>query len=302
LRFFCNLDLNKTLMMKIIQIENPCEEKWDDMQNIPEGKFCDLCSKTVLDLTQKSDQEILKILDESNGRICGRIFSHQSNRNYISSEKIIINKENKREYSRLVAGLAIAASLTGIQTNAVTFEKPLIQISENNYLGEKDLDKEKISDNDFIISGKLRNSDTEKPLSNIEVTFITKEKIFKAKTNQDGIYKITVPDFHINKNNNVLHFDFGSNNDKDYILTKEELKNKEFSFKSSEIDKMVFMTGGITSRKLEPTIFLDGHEIEEEELYKLGVNNFKLFYFSGKIAKALYDDTSKDGLYLFFSK
>lgn len=287
--------------MKIIQIENPCKEKWDNMQNIPDGKFCDLCSKTVLDLTQKSDQEILRILDESNGEICGRILRHQSNRHFSPPEKVVISKEKRNGYSQLVAGLTIAASLAGIQTQAVNFEKPLIQISENQN-SERDLDKEKMSDNDFIISGKLTNSETKKPLPNIEVTFITKEKIFKIKTNQDGIYKITVPDFYIRKTNNVLHFDFGGYNDKEFVLTKEELKNKEFSFESSEIDEMVVMTGGISSRKLEPTILLDGHEIEEEELYKLGVNNFKVFHFSGKTAKAIYNEVSKDGLYLVFSK
>ncbi|MCX8525814.1 hypothetical protein OF897_18010 [Chryseobacterium formosus] len=289
-------------MMKIIQIENPCEERWDSMQNISDGKFCDLCHKTVLDLTQKSNQEILKILDESNGKICGRIFKHQSNRNSLRSEKIVINHEKRKGYPKLVAGLAIVASLTGIQTHAVTSEKPLIQISENKDSGEKDLEKEKISDNDFIISGNLTNSETGKPISNIEVTLITKEKFFTAKTDQNGNYKLVVPNFHIHKNDNVLHLKFGGINDKEYILTKEELKNKQFSFKSSEIDEMAFVTGGISSRKLEPTIFLDGNQIEEEELYELGVNNFKVFHFSGKTAKALYNDVSKDGLFLVFSK
>ncbi|WP_265428653.1 hypothetical protein [Chryseobacterium sp. YIM B08800] len=288
--------------MNIIQIETPCEENWDNMHDIPEGKFCDLCSKKVLDLTQKTDDEISQLLDASNGKICGKIFRHQSNRHIVSSEKIVIDYEQRKGYSRLVAGLAIAASLTGIQTHAANFEKPSIQISENKDSGEKDLDKEKISDNDFIISGRLINSDTGKPLPNVEVTFITIEKIFKVKTDQNGTYRMTVPDFHIRKNNNVLHFDFGGYNDKDYILTKEELKNKEFSFESSEINEMVFVTGGISSRKLEPTLFLDGNEIEEEELYKLGIENYKSFHFSGKTAQALYKDVSKDGLYLFYSK
>ncbi|MEG1592719.1 hypothetical protein [Chryseobacterium sp.] len=289
-------------MMNIIQIETPCEENWDNMHDIPEGKFCDLCSKKVLDLTQKTDDEISQLLDASNGKICGKIFRHQSNRHFVSSEKIVIDYEQRKGYSRLVAGLAIAASLTGIQTHAATFEKPLIQISENKDSGEKDLDKEKISDNDFIISGKLTNSETGNPLSNVEVTFITIEKIFKVKTDQQGYYKISVPDYHIKKTKNILHFDFGGYNDKDYILTKEELKNKEFSFVSSEINEMVVITGGISSRKLEPTIFLDGNEIEEEELYKLGTENYTSFHFSGKTAQALYKDVSKDGLYLFYSK
>lgn len=288
--------------MKIIQIEKPCEELWDKMHNIFEGKFCDLCSKKVLDLTQKSDEEILKILDESDGKICGKIFRHQSDRNLTSFEKTIINQENKKGYSRFVAGLAIAASLTGIQTHAVTFEKPLIEISENKAYNEKDLDKEKIADPGFIISGKLLNSDTKKPIGNIEVTLVTREKIFRVKTDQDGIYKMSVPDSYIRKNNNVLHFDFGGYNDKDFILKKEELINKEFVFKNSEINDIVFLTGGISSKKLEPTVFLDGNEIEEEELYELGVNNFKIFHFSGKTAKAIYNDASEDGLFLVYSK
>jgi 5-hydroxyisourate hydrolase-like protein (transthyretin family) len=288
--------------MRIFQIENPCEEKWGNMHNIPEGKFCDLCSKKVLDLTQKTDDEIFQLLDKSNGKICGKIFQHQSNKSFLSSEKIIINQEKRKGYSRLIAGLTIAASLTGIQTNAVTFENPSTEISENQNLREKDSEEEKISDNDFIISGKLINSETGKPIQNIEVTLITKEKIFKVNTNQDGIYKLVVPNFYIQKNNNVLHFNFGGYNDKEYILTKDELRKKEFSFNSSEIDEMIFIAGGISSKKLEPTILLDGEEITEEEFYKLNRKDLKMFRFYGKTAKAIYNDTSKDGLYLLYSK
>lgn len=289
-------------MMNIIQIETPCEENWDNMHDIPEGKFCDLCSKKVLDLTQKTDDEIFHLLNTSNGKICGRIFPYQSNKYFLSSGKTISNQENKKGYSRLVAGLAIAASLTGIQTYAGTFEKPLVQISENKDSREKDLDKEKISDNDFIISGKLTNSETGNPLPNVEVTFITIEKIFKVKTNKQGYYKIIVPDYHIKKTKNILHFDFGGYNDKDYILTKEELKNKEFQFNNEEIDEMVILAGGISSRKLEPTIFLNGEIIDEEEFYTLQMKDFKIFRFYGEIAKVLYSETSEDGLYLLYSK
>ncbi|MCA6069258.1 carboxypeptidase-like regulatory domain-containing protein [Chryseobacterium sp. RG1] len=288
--------------MKIFQIENPCEETWDNMHDIPEGKYCDLCSKKVLDLTQKTDDEIFQLLEMSNGKICGKIFQHQSNRNFPRPEKIIINHEKRKGYSRLIAGLTIAASLTGIQTNAVTIENSSTEISEKKNQPEKDSEEEKTTDKDFIISGSLINSETGQPLQNIEVTLITKEKIFKANTNQDGIYKLIVPAFYIQNNNNVLHFDFGGYNDKEYILTKDELRKKQFSFNSSEIDEAVIIAGGISSKKLEPTILLDGEEITEKELYELNRKDFKIFHFYGKTAKAIYSDTSKDGLYLVFSK
>ncbi|KIC64515.1 peptidase associated/transthyretin-like domain-containing protein [Chryseobacterium taiwanense] len=288
--------------MKIFQVENPCEEKWNNMHNIPEGKFCDLCSKKVLDLTQKTNDEIFQLLEISNGKICGKIFQHQSNRSFSRPERIIINHEKRKGYSRLVAGLTIAASLTGIQTNAVTIQHPSTEISQNKNLKENNSEEEKISDKDFIISGKLINSETGKPLQNIQVTLITKGKIFKTNTNQEGIYKLIVPIFYIQKNNNVLHFDFGGYNDKKYILTKDELRKKEFSFKNNEINTFISITGGISSKKFEPTILVDGEEIDEKELSELDQRNFNFFHFSGKTAKAVYSEASEDGLYLFYTK
>lgn len=60
--------------MKKIRINNPCPEKWEDMQDSSEGKFCDKCSKKVWDLTDKTDSQIEKIM-VSNVNICGRIIS-----------------------------------------------------------------------------------------------------------------------------------------------------------------------------------------------------------------------------------
>jgi hypothetical protein len=288
--------------MKIIQIENPCKEKWENMHDFSGGKFCDLCSKIVLDLTQKSDDEILKILENSDGKICGRISKHKTNKEIIHFEDENFNYEKTKGYSGLVAGLTIVAALTGLNANAKTTNSLPVQIVQNKNITEKKLEQEKISDNDFIISGKLINSEIRKPLESIEVTFITKNKIFKAKTNKQGYYKIVVPDYLIKKTKNILHFDFGGYNDKDYILTKEELKNKEFQFSSDEIDEMVILAGGISSRKLEPTILLDGEEIDEKEFYTLKMEDYKIFRFYGEIAKALHSETSRDGLYLVYSK
>ena len=286
--------------MIVFKIDKPCSENWENMQDIPEGKFCDLCQKKVLDLTQKTNDEIFQLLDVSNGTICGKIFKDQSNQNFKTPVNPIIPREKRKSYSRIVAGLTIAASLTGIQTHATTTITSSIEILESQ--DKNDNEEAKISNEDFIISGKLMNSETGKPLENIEVTFITTEKIFTGKTSKDGIYKLSVPNFYIQKKNNLLHINFGGYNDKEYLLTKDELKKKEFSFKGSEINEVIIVAGGISKRKLEPTILLDGEEITEKEFYDLNLQNFKVFRFYGKTAKAILNDTSDDGLFLVFSK
>jgi len=60
-------------------IQNPCHENWNRMQPDPEGRFCKACSKTVVDFTGMSDQQLLdyfSIKAQGAERVCGR-FRHE---------------------------------------------------------------------------------------------------------------------------------------------------------------------------------------------------------------------------------
>nr|WP_314495263.1 hypothetical protein [uncultured Chryseobacterium sp.] len=59
-------------MRPYLKIENPCEESPENMHEIPEGKFCDLCSKKVIDFSDLNNSEISKIIAENRDeKICG---------------------------------------------------------------------------------------------------------------------------------------------------------------------------------------------------------------------------------------
>ncbi|MFC3159306.1 hypothetical protein SAMN05443633_103226 [Chryseobacterium arachidis] len=67
--------------MKNINIPNPCSENWELMSSQEEGRFCSVCSKCVIDFTQKQPQEIQQIFDEKKDeKICGRFYDHQLNK------------------------------------------------------------------------------------------------------------------------------------------------------------------------------------------------------------------------------
>ena len=66
------------IIVKKFKIHNPCSENWGEMIDIPEGKFCNVCSKKVWDFTDKSSEEIEKILLE-NPKLCGRIYKSKLN-------------------------------------------------------------------------------------------------------------------------------------------------------------------------------------------------------------------------------
>jgi hypothetical protein len=55
-------------------IPTPCNENWDKMTPTEQGRFCSLCSKTVVDFTRMSDDEVLNYFaNHKNENVCGRI-------------------------------------------------------------------------------------------------------------------------------------------------------------------------------------------------------------------------------------
>ncbi|MFZ4931922.1 hypothetical protein [Chryseobacterium sp. Mn2064] len=70
-------------MKKEFQINEPCHVGRENMQDIPDGSFCSLCSKKVHNLSDKTDEEIHSLI-EASGSICGRI---QVDRLYVPQEE-----------------------------------------------------------------------------------------------------------------------------------------------------------------------------------------------------------------------
>lgn len=62
--------------MKIL-IPNPCNENWNEMLPEEKGHFCLKCSKTVVDFSNKSKNEIKSFFKESTERVCGRFKNDQ---------------------------------------------------------------------------------------------------------------------------------------------------------------------------------------------------------------------------------
>ena len=61
-----------------LSIPKPCHENWSIMTPNEKGRFCKLCTKTVVDFTNKTDKEIQDyVLDNKDQRICGHFYKKQ---------------------------------------------------------------------------------------------------------------------------------------------------------------------------------------------------------------------------------
>lgn len=61
-------------------IPKPCHENWNQMTPQEQGRHCAVCSKVVVDFTQKTPPEINDIMSNATGKVCGNFNVEQLNR------------------------------------------------------------------------------------------------------------------------------------------------------------------------------------------------------------------------------
>lgn len=82
-------------MKKIhITIPSPCNENWDTMLPEEKGRFCQLCTKTVIDFTDYSEEEINAYFSKKmESKTCGRFKKEQLSEIQINIPKTIIYQQ-----------------------------------------------------------------------------------------------------------------------------------------------------------------------------------------------------------------
>ncbi|WP_271856354.1 carboxypeptidase-like regulatory domain-containing protein [Patiriisocius marinus] len=87
-----------------ISIPEPCHEDWSKMTPTQKGKHCASCEKEVTDYTQKTDEELVKLLS-NNGNSCGRFKESQINR------EVKFERKSSQAFAPFAASLLIPLSL-----------------------------------------------------------------------------------------------------------------------------------------------------------------------------------------------
>ncbi len=87
-----------------IQLDNPCSENWDNMTPSESGRFCNSCSKQVVDFTAMSDAAIVAYF-KKHKNVCGRFAEEQLERNLLPYNR-----------KQTLLGKAIAAVMLLFQT------------------------------------------------------------------------------------------------------------------------------------------------------------------------------------------
>ncbi|RKT00831.1 hypothetical protein [Chryseobacterium defluvii] len=266
-------------MKKEIQIQSPCEESWNAMQSVSGGRFCDLCSKKVYDLTDKTDEEIQSIL-ESNEAICGKI---QSTRLYTHQEKLKPNYNfSQFPFRKMASGIFLAAMFTS-NLNA---QQKKDTMRSQEIMGIVAVIPTPREDTDYYRSKKkqiqFRYSGSNDILGQYYfMSMLTLSK--KYSSDYSGNY-IDVPEDYLGlKNIFVLETpkdQTGYNNNQFFFIIN---KNKITEDNTLEINLDKARKTEFRSKDKRPLYFLNGEEISQEEYEKRKNNSHIKSYFLSEL-------------------
>ena len=177
-----------------INIKNPCSLEWDSLNNVGCTKFCKVCSMEVVDLTNKSNSEIIDFVMRSKGRVCGRIRKEQID-NVIHSNKM--NKHILRVFMVFVLGFATIANANPSLTKEETYidSRMIKGVQHKETPGNNLVNQDSL----VTISGKVISAEDKSEIAGVNV--MLKGTSTGTQSDKNGWFKLSV---YPNKSNTLV--------------------------------------------------------------------------------------------------
>ena len=170
-----------------ITIPEPCDQKFKDMTPQDGGRHCAQCDKVLVDFSVLTDKEIVELVKNSKGKLCGHFRKSQLNRD-ISLVPHQINSARGK-----TAGLLLASLLSGGNLDAQNYvttpqlvEYQEVTINEKTLVDEF-LEKEK--GEEIIINGTIIDEMGE---ALIGATVLLKNTSIGTTTDIYGNFNLTI--------------------------------------------------------------------------------------------------------------
>lgn len=190
-----------------LSINNPCAEKWEGFTPTQEGGFCQSCQKNVVDYTRMSDEQVLIMLKNTSGKICGRLRVDQM-KEYIVKPSSSGRFSFKWMQTALVSILLLLTEKYGIAGDI----KPMQEVEFIHY---KDQIQVKATTDGHIVQGTVMDKASKEALPGVNV--LLKGSNIGTVTDIDGFFKFPKK----LQEGDVLVFSFIGLETKEYKIPKK---------------------------------------------------------------------------------
>ena len=165
-------------LIKSIAIEKPCDQSWQQMTEVNNGRYCDHCCKTVVDFTRMTDNEIIHYLSRRNN-IYSRFNTQQLNK---LNQNLSYNKKSFLNWK----GWGLAAMIFGFSQYVEANTRPAVKVEQFLYQNKY----EPIVDSPMIVRGKVIAKSDGRPMPWSTIRIKGTNEV--TSTNINGEFKIEV--------------------------------------------------------------------------------------------------------------
>jgi hypothetical protein len=221
-----------------ISIPTQCHENWDNFISQAKGRFCESCSKTVVDFTKMSDDQILNYFKNQDSTACGR-FRPEQLKVYPFTNPVKVQPGYTLLKAGLMSILLLVSSKTFSQTKP---NKQQIEIAPSAVSESSDTSKVAHQ----VVSGTVIDQQSGDPIPGTNI--LLKGSVIGTVTDADG--KFQFPEKL--SEGDVLVFTFIGFDSKEYRVERESKVGVQLSLSlCMDMDIM----GGVKVESLysEPT-------------------------------------------------
>jgi hypothetical protein len=189
-----------------LELIDPCTESWNAMRPTTEGRFCQHCAKNVVDFTGLTDDQLLALLKESKGTLCGRVAETQLDRDLITRTESTFSARLFKAF----AGLFLLAS-TRSAAQELIVKQPRALVTAPT--AQEIFEAKKQHDSDYglqtWVKGRVISAETKEPLAGANIVLRQTGAI--AFADSSGNFKLLLPDSLTQKQNKfiILHPQIG---------------------------------------------------------------------------------------------
>lgn len=169
-----------------ISIPTPCHEDWSKMTLQEQGRFCNSCHKCVVDFTGFTDEQLYNyLLAHKNERICGRVYTSQTNR------AIQLPAQPQSTLYKWVIAAGLVLLSTAAPESKTFAQAPLM---EQSMIKPTQKDTNTTTNNTTTINGVITNNDKELIFgATINILSKNSTAAYDTAYSFDGKFRINIP-------------------------------------------------------------------------------------------------------------
>ena len=215
------------------------------MRNHDIGKFCNQCSKSVIDFSKMNDFEIIELIEKKSLTLCGRFSKEQLNRD-IEIER----SKNNPHLIKLFAGLILfvtSPNLLGTSRNINILESTKSLNSKKLSKQEFRLNESNLDSPQNIIKGIIIDNITMQPVSTAQV--IIKGTNIGTNEIHGGRFELLIPDYFSQDKFQLEIVALGYET-AEFAINKVDLPlTKDFFVSQACLEEISVVVGGITVKR-----------------------------------------------------